>query len=84
MLSDRGLCREKSLHIHFMRSPVEVLGSSEGRATGVKLERTRLEAGDKPGGDQRARGTGWARLQLPLPARHSLSLGWLGAWAEGS
>ena len=68
-------CRDKSLHIHFLRSPVEVLGSSEGRVTGVKLERTRLEAGDKPGGDQKARGTGGARLQQQPPP---LPLGWRG------
>ena len=53
-------CRDKSLHIHFLRSPVEVVGASgeEGRVTGVKLERTQLEAGATPGGDQKARGTG--------------------------
>lgn len=48
---------DKSLYIHFLRSPVEVIGR-EGRAAEVKLEKTRLEAALQPGEDQKARGTG--------------------------
>lgn len=48
---------DRSLHIHFLRSPAEVV-EAEGRAAGVRLERTRLEAAAAPGSDQKALGTG--------------------------
>ncbi|KAI3438904.1 hypothetical protein D9Q98_001319 [Chlorella vulgaris] len=48
---------ERSLHIHFLRTPVAVV-EQEGRASGVKVEKTRLEAAAQPGGASRALGTG--------------------------
>ena len=51
-------CRagERSLHLHFLRSPAAFLGE-DGRVAGVQVERTQLQAG--PGGlGQRAVGTG--------------------------
>lgn len=37
------LCRDKTLHIDFLRTPAEVLADPEGRAAQLKLEVTRLE-----------------------------------------
>lgn len=59
--------RAKRLHIHFLRSPVEVVGQ-EGRAAEVVLEKTRLEAAGE-GRDQRAIGTGAAAAGAGRSAR---------------
>ena len=48
--------RDKTLHIHFLRSPAEVVGA-ERHASGVVLEKTALEPVEG-GGEQKARGTG--------------------------
>ena len=69
--------RSKRLHIHFLRSPVEVEGR-DGRAVGLKLERTRLEPAGE-GAGQRAVGTG-AR---PARARGGPTAGGGPAWAWG-
>lgn len=64
---------DKALHIHFLRSPVEVVGAG-GRAAQVKLEKTALQGGGE-GADQKAVGTGacasWAP-DLPAWCMHSL------------
>jgi hypothetical protein len=73
------LRRDKALHIHFLRSPVEVL-DGEGHAAGVKLERTRLEPA-AGGSGQKARGTGVSpvvAVQLRLGAGHAKGVPGLG------
>lgn len=47
---------DKSLYLHFLRSPAEVVGK-DGHAAEVKLEKTRLEPAGE-GKDQKAIGTG--------------------------
>ena len=56
-----GLCPccragARSLHLHFLRSPVGFLGE-DGQVAGVQVERTQLQAGPD-GLGQRALGTG--------------------------
>ena len=46
------------LHLHFLRTPAEVVAGEDGGVAPLRLQKTRLEAAAKPGGDQRAVGTG--------------------------
>jgi len=48
---------ERSLRFHFLRSPVEVVAGSDGRAAALRMERNVLTGGGD-GAEQRPRGTG--------------------------
>ncbi|MDO8990152.1 MAG: FAD-dependent oxidoreductase [Sideroxyarcus sp.] len=61
--------KSKKLHLRFLVSPVEVLADADGKVSGIKLEKNRLEV--RPDGTASARGTGETEILeagMVLPA----------------
>lgn len=59
LLKNYFACRKQArqLHLHFLRSPVQVLGSADGDVAGLELEVNTLQS-SSDNADQRAVGTG--------------------------
>jgi adrenodoxin-NADP+ reductase len=73
---------ERTLHLHFLRSPIKILQTAQGSVAGVRLEHTALQEGTETGAAQKAVGTG---ITSDLPAQLVLeSIGYKSSPIEGA